>query len=425
MTKRRRASPLLPDAGAPGSPESLWVGGDCKTVGEYQRIVSSPDPAPISDGRTSRPHGQNGPTMTYSGCLITKVVDDEEVAGAVCMEGYVQRILSHLAPGICPEVRWIRKPVDDEGTPSITMQAGADVSKRDFGLSMIVQIADRLQLLAVGAQFRHGDLHWGNVVRVKRRVMRRRRNGNAIRPCGEWSVPLWYNLSDTHCYEIIDFGMSSLALQVEGDTVQLDVPNEFYGADTVADDQHDLRCLITTMWQTIWIHKSYARGQMGTTLKKRTRGNNHYSEWFPWLLDCIVRRAAETCPDYALAVDVDTHAVLARHLRALRGQSPGAVRELLRGKPRLRALYNLCPSQWERVWVVSDEGRYVDHIPLAHCLYECFIGRDTPIFAPQNVVAVCCWVNWHHSQAWFSGRRQRNHVYEYSEFSRFCADNNM
>lgn len=437
MRKRKRCHDLLPDAASEGSPEQRLLNG-CSQA-EYQRAVSSPDPPPEGYQKSVlQPNGKDGPTVTfstYNGARIITKVDKVRASARcspnkrltffsrapqnaenVCMEGYLQRLLANAKPGSCPEVRWIRK-CDDES--SVTMDAGEDIARdlRGPGLNILTQVADCLQNLAQeGVRFRHGDLHFGNIVRTNTPIVRRARDGNAIRPLGDkWAgAELWYNLRDDFRYQMIDFGMSALQVQSKDGAVAIGVPNEFYD-DDAHDPAHDLRCLVTCMWTNLWV------ANKGCFAAKRERGGKNFKEWFPWALECMVRRAAETNEEYALAVDVDAHAELTRLLLDLRGQPDDKTRAALKGKPRLLRLYMLAPSQWEYVWRTKP---YVKAVNIAHSLYEQFIGQSTPIFEPSNMVAVCCWVKWKHDQAWH-GDRHRGRVYDYDEFRTFCANHGM
>jgi hypothetical protein len=315
-----------------------------------------------------------GGAVVHFGRLDDIPVVLKETQTPLVSEAVFTRLLNAALPGSAPEVLHITEK-------QILMRRAQMVVPGVDKMDMLVQILDKLQALeSRGIRFRHGDLHMGNIVRVKSPVHRHRKRGNAFKPTGDEDA--WYNMCCEWTYQLIDFEMSALRTS----KVTYEVPNPMYSRDSVFSTQHDVRILMTALYEHFWI--AVNEDNTKTKLYKAPRccaGDCVSEGWFAYFVRGVICFARAQSRLYDATLCVATNNDLRCYL--LGEDNKNIIRNQVCLTPKWKMIWNAFPEAWKDL-IGNDSGR----VPFTHMQYYGMCeNADTTVFEPCNMMKLCCW----------------------------------
>ena len=387
MGKRRRLpTPKL--AGAPPDNEHLFLKGELSADELVGRLVSEERVAIHTDKKIET----NGGSVVLLGRLDGTPVVLKKTTNPVVSEAVFTRLLNAALPGCAPKVLHISQN-------QVLMDRAQMVRPTEDKMDMLVQVLDKLQKLSErGVRFRHGDLHWGNIVRVRSPVFRHRKRGNAFVPTGAENT--WYNMRCKWTYQLIDFEMSAL----KTDAVTYEVPNPMYSPESVFSTQHDIRILMTALYEHLWVGESEDRTLCKryklphTRAEVRVCAQHNHNAWFAYFVKGVVSYARAQSTLYATTLCVDTNNALRSYL--LDEDNADLVRCAINLTPEWKMLWNAFPGGWSDL-VSKADGR----VPFTHMQYAGMRkNTDTTIFEPATLMKLCCWYQGQSNRYWHENR---------------------
>ena len=315
----------------------------------------------------------------------------KETEKPVVAEAVFTRLLNTIRPRSAPAVCHIH-------TKAVLMERAEPIKLECDAINMLVQIVDMLQTLQLTVRFRHGDLHYGNIVRVRTPVSRHNKHGNAYgptEPAGGAARP-WFNMNCDWTYKLIDFEMSALVTE----RVVYEVPNFIYTPGSTWSTQHDTRTLVTALYEFWWLS---TQSDNRTVVERRIpRGKpNGHGQWFPRFIRGIVAYARAQSSTFDTTLDRTANNTFRDFL--VKTTSEAAVKEALHTHPKWYVLWKAYPGGW-----CDLVGERKGYMPSTHMQYVGGLANDaTTIFEPRNLMTMCCWYQSECNRQWHKDKKSR------------------
>jgi hypothetical protein len=327
----------------------------------------------------------------------------KETEEPVVSQAVFTRLLNTIRPSSAPAVCHIQ-------AKSVLMERGEPVTPESDAIDMLVQIVDILQNLQLKVRFRHGDLHWGNIVRVRSPVRRHNKHGNAFKPepagKNNGCTTVWFNMKCDWTYKLIDFEMSAIATE----RVVYEVPNCMYEAGATWTTQHDARTLVVALYDFWWLlthddrrtvmerrSPRTARTARGAQLSARSDG---HGQWFARFIKGLVAYARSQSAMFDTTMDLNVNNGFRNFIVSA---TDADIREGIRTHTKWRVLWDAYPGGWHDL-IGEPRGR----VPSAHMQYAGSLTNNaTTIFEPRNLMTMCCWYQSECNRQWHEDKGSR------------------
>lgn len=359
--------------------ESLFLGG-LLSGGDLQLLLTAPTALDVARRaatdeilRTDSSVIRFGRLACGTQCVL------KETEKSVVAEAVFARLLNTIRPRSAPAVRHIR-------AKAVLIERAEPIRPDRDAINMLVQIVDMLQTLQLTVRFRHGDLHWGNIVRVRVPVYRHKKHSNAfgptksIGPVRAPSTPAWFNMRSPWTYKMIDFEMSA----IETEIVAYEVPNNMYAPGVKWSTQHDTRTLVTALYEFWWLSAKNHKRTVVERLLPRGNPTGH-GQWWPRFCKDIVAYARSQSTAFDATIDLAVNASFRDFIATATCEE--VVLDALRTHKKWNVLWGAFPDGW-RALIGRQHGR----VPFTHMQYQWGVSNDaTTIFEPRALMTLCCW----------------------------------
>ena len=363
--------------------ESLFLDG-LLTLEDLHYLLTSPAELDVARQPADNVITTNSAVIRFGSLACGEPCVLKETSEPVVYEAVFARLLNTIRPFSTPAVRHIR-------TKAVLMERAEPITPDRDAINMLVQIVDLLQTLqARDVRFRHGDLHWGNIVRVRSPVHRHSKHGNAFEPVD--GKGHWFNMKCDWTYKLIDFEMSALHWR----QVVYEVPNQMYETGVEWTTQHDARTLVVALYDFWWLSTHHNKR---TVMERRNpRGSpNGHRQWFARFIKGLVVYARSQSVMFDITMDVNTNNGFRNFIVEA---SDVEIKEGMRTHPKWRVLWHAYPGGWCDL-VGEAKGR----VPSTHLQYLGGLKNNaTTIFEPQNLMTMCCWYQSQCNRQWHANR---------------------